>query len=61
MKSSLKKVLNQGRFAVTAELGPPRGADQNVVREKANFLKDADAINVTDCQTAITRMSSVAS
>ena len=61
MKSSLKEVLNQGRFAVTAELGPPRGSDQNVVREKANFLKDADAINVTDCQTAITRMSSVAS
>ena len=60
-KSNLQKILESGRFAVTAELGPPKGADAGVVREKARLLKgSADAVNITDCQTAIVRMSSVA-
>ncbi len=60
-KSNLQKVLESGRFAVTAELGPPKGADAEVVREKARLLKGvADAVNITDCQTAIVRMSSIA-
>ncbi|MDP2719893.1 MAG: methylenetetrahydrofolate reductase [Dehalococcoidia bacterium] len=59
--SRLKQILSSGKFAVTAECGPPRGANTEVVRKKASFLKDcADAVNVTDNQTAIVRMSSLA-
>lgn len=58
--SNLKKVLEIGKFAVTAECGPPKGADPESVIKKAGFLKDkVDAINVTDNQTAIVRMSSI--
>lgn len=57
----LKSVLEEGKFAVTAECGPPKGADPQAVFKKAEILKDnVDAINVTDNQTAIVRMSSLA-
>ena len=56
----LQQILSRGEFAVTAEVGPPRGANADVVRDKANLLKGyVDAINVTDNQTAIVRMSSI--
>jgi len=59
--SNLEKVLRAGHFAVTAELGPPKSADAEVVRQKAAILKGyVDAANVTDNQTAIVRMSSIA-
>jgi methylenetetrahydrofolate reductase (NADPH) len=60
--SKLQQILTQGKFAVTAEVGPPRGADASAIRTKAALLKDyVDAVNVTDNQTAIVRMSSIAS
>jgi len=60
--SNLEKILRAGHFAVTAELGPPQGADPEVIRRKARLLKGvADAVNITDNQTAIVRMSSIAS
>ena len=60
--SNLEKVLSAGHFAVTGELGPPRGADAAVVRKKAAHLKGiVDSVNITDNQTAVVRMSSVAS
>jgi len=59
--SKLQKILSQGNFAVTAEVGPPRGANAEAVRSKANSLAGyVDAVNVTDNQTAIVRMSSIA-
>ncbi len=59
--SRLARVLNAGHFAVTGELGPPRGADAAAVRKKARVLKNAvDAVNITDNQTAMVRMSSLA-
>ncbi len=59
--SNLEKVLTEGKFAVTGELGPPRGASVDAVREKAKHLKGmVDAVNITDNQTAVVRMSSVA-
>jgi len=59
--SNLEKVLNNGEFAVTAELGPPKSADAQVIVEKGNILKGCvDAVNITDNQTAIVRMSSIA-
>jgi methylenetetrahydrofolate reductase (NADPH) len=61
VKSRLQKVLESGGFAVTAECGPPRGADRDVILQKGNLLKGSvDAVNVTDNQTAIVRMSSIA-
>jgi methylenetetrahydrofolate reductase (NADPH) len=57
----LQKVLSEGGFAVTAECGPPRGANPEVIRRKGGLLKGyVDAVNVTDNQTAIVRMSSIA-
>ena len=57
--SNLEKVLRAGHFAFTAELGPPRGADVEALRRKAAFLRSrVDAVNVTDNQTAVVRMSS---
>ncbi len=59
--SKLQQVLAKGAFAVTGECGPPRGADPDVVNEKVEHLKGfVDAVNVTDNQTAIVRMSSIA-
>jgi methylenetetrahydrofolate reductase (NADPH) len=60
-KSNLKTVLESGQFAVTAEAGPPRGAKPEVVRQKAKILKGfVDACNVTDNQTSVVRMCSLA-
>jgi len=57
--SNLEKVLEAGHFAFTGELGPPRGADADEVREKAKHLKGiVDAVNITDNQTAVVRMAS---
>jgi methylenetetrahydrofolate reductase (NADPH) len=59
--SRLEKVLESGAFAVTSECGPPRGADPEVIREKGRLLEGTvDAINVTDNQTSVVRMSSIA-
>jgi len=59
--SRLHELLSNGQFAVTAECGPPRGSDPNIIREKGELIKGVvDAVNVTDNQTAIVRMSSIA-
>lgn len=59
--SKLEKILASGQLAVTSECGPPRGSDPKVIEKKANLIKDhVDAINVTDNQTAVTRMCSLA-
>lgn len=59
--SNLEKILQAGHFAVTGELGPPQNADKEVIREKAKLLIGyCDAVNITDNQTAIVRMSSIA-
>jgi methylenetetrahydrofolate reductase (NADPH) len=59
--TNLEKVLESGAFAVTAEVGPPKGTAAAVVQRKGEPLKSyCDALNVTDNQTAIVRMSSLA-
>ncbi|MGE5262292.1 MAG: methylenetetrahydrofolate reductase [Acidobacteriota bacterium] len=59
--STLEKILTAGKFAATAELGPPKSADADVIRKKAKLLKGfCDGVNITDNQTAIVRMSSIA-
>ena len=57
--SNLEKVLKAGHFAFTGECGPPTGANVEALRKKARHLKGCvDAVNVTDNQTAVVRMSS---
>jgi 5,10-methylenetetrahydrofolate reductase len=60
--SNLEKILRAGHFAVTGELGPPQSADAAVIARKAAILKGyVDAVNLTDNQTAVVRLSSIAS
>jgi len=59
--SRLHEKLTNGGFAVTGECGPPRGANKEVIDKKIDLLNGfVDAVNVTDNQTAIVRMSSIA-
>jgi 5,10-methylenetetrahydrofolate reductase len=59
--SRLEKILTAGQFAVTGEIGPPKSHDAEVIRDKCSLLKNyVDAANVTDNQTGIVRMSSIA-
>lgn len=63
MKSEgkLEKILERGEFAVTGELGPPKGNDVQLIKRKVEYLRgNVDAVNVTDNQTSIVRMSSIA-
>ena len=61
-KSNIERLLEAGKFVVTSECGPPRGSDPEVIRKKGELLKGVvDAVNVTDNQTSIVRMSSLAS
>lgn len=58
--SNLEKILASDQFAVTAECGPPKGVSAKVIQRKGELLKfHCDALNVTDNQTAIVRMSSL--
>jgi methylenetetrahydrofolate reductase (NADPH) len=59
--SKLEKILAAGHLAVTSECGPPRGTDPEVIIKKAEMIKDhVDAINITDNQTSVTRLCSLA-
>jgi methylenetetrahydrofolate reductase (NADPH) len=59
--SRLEKILSEGHLAVTSECGPPRGSDPDSIIAKANLIKDhVDAINITDNQTSVTRLCSLA-
>ena len=58
--SNLQRVLSKKKFALTAEIGPPKGSDPGKIIEKAKILKGfADAFNITDNQTAVVRLSSM--
>jgi methylenetetrahydrofolate reductase (NADPH) len=58
----LQGALDEGKFAVTAEIGPPRSCEPEQLRKMARGLKGcAHAYNLTDNQAANVRMSSLAS
>ncbi len=60
-ESKLEKIFRAGHLGVSSECGPPRGCNGDAVDEKARLIGDyVDAINVTDNQTAVVRMSSLA-
>ncbi|GAI96175.1 unnamed protein product, partial [marine sediment metagenome] len=59
-KSKFEKNLRSGKFAVTCEIGPPKGAEVEEIKEAAEYLKDvADGINVTDLQSSVMRLGSL--
>jgi len=59
--SKLEKTLHSGHFAVTGELGPPKGADITQLKHHAQEMRNhVEAYNITDNQTAIVRTSSIA-
>ena len=59
--SRLQESLESGKFTVTGEVGPPKGVDLGHCLEGAELMKDkVSAVNVTDIQTAVMRLSSVA-
>ena len=58
--SILQQVLEQGRFAITAEMAPPKGFDFTEQMEAAELLRDkVHGINVTDMQSACLKASSL--
>jgi len=60
-ESKLQALLDRGEFVVTAEIGPPKHSSPEGIKHHAEMMKDyVDATNITDCQTAIVRMSSIA-
>jgi methylenetetrahydrofolate reductase (NADPH) len=60
--SSLARLLQEGRFAVCAEMSPPQGVDKAAILKKCSYFRGVvDAVNLTDNQTAIARMSSAMS
>ncbi|MBE9508653.1 MAG: methylenetetrahydrofolate reductase [Chloroflexi bacterium] len=59
--SRLKESIAAGKFVVTAELGPPKGTDVAHLLEMAELLRDhVDAINVTDQQSSVMTLGSLA-
>jgi methylenetetrahydrofolate reductase (NADPH) len=59
-ESIFEKALNSGKFAVTCEIGPPKGADIEEIEEAAEHLRDvADGINITDLQSSVMRLGSL--
>ena len=61
MTRRLDDALATGRFAVTAELGPPRDPDEARIRAAADVFVDlVDAVNVTDNQAATVKVSALA-
>jgi methylenetetrahydrofolate reductase (NADPH) len=62
VRSNLERLLKEGHFVVTGEIGPPKNADSGVVIRKAEALRGyCDAASITDNQTAVVRMSSLVS
>jgi len=60
--SNLEKLLRAGKFVVCGEMSPPQSADPVPITKKAAYFRGyVDAVNLTDNQTAIVRMSSVMS
>jgi len=57
---SLKEAIKSNKFIVTAEIAPPKGVDIEKLLEDAEILREmVDAVNVTDNQRAVMRLSSM--
>jgi len=58
---SFREALESGKFLVTAEVGPGKGTEVEHLLKDADIIKDrVDAINVTDLQSSVMRLGSLA-
>ncbi len=58
---SFKEKIQAGKFLVTSEVGPPKGIDAHIILEDAELVRGrVDAINVTDLQSSVMRLGSLA-
>ena len=58
---TFKEKINANKFLITSEIGPPKGTDIKEALEDAELIKDkVDAINVTDLQSSVMRLGSLA-
>jgi len=56
-----REALDSGKFLITAEIGPAKGTDIDGLLEDAELIKGkVDAINVTDLQSSVMRLGSMA-
>jgi len=61
MVAAMAKAFAEKDFVVTAEVGPPKGTDISAMIHHIDLLKDkVDALNVTDNQSSVMRISSLA-
>lgn len=59
---TLREKLASGQFAVTCEVGPPKGVDIEEMKENAELVKEkVDAANVTDIQSSVMKLGSLTS
>ena len=57
----ITELFDQGQFVVTAEVGPPKGIHaEHVVEEARKYLSGITAVNVTDNQSSVMRLGSLA-
>ena len=57
----ITELFDNGEFVVTAEVGPPKGIHlEHLVEEATMYLKDLDAVNITDNQSSVMRTSTLA-
>ena len=58
---NLREKLASGKFVVTCEVGPPKGVDITDMRQSAEGVRGkVDAVNVTDQQSSVMRLGSLA-
>ena len=58
---TFKEKLQSGKFLVTSEIGPPKGIQTKVILEDAELIRGrVDGINVTDLQSSVMRLGSLA-
>ncbi|MHB9149605.1 MAG: methylenetetrahydrofolate reductase [Thermoleophilia bacterium] len=59
--SKYREACESGRFVVSGEIGPPKGTDVDTMLHHIELLKDmVDGLNVTDNQSAVMRLGSMA-
>ena len=58
---TLKEKIQAGKFILTSEVGPPKGIESGHILEDAELVRGrVDAINVTDLQSSVMRLGSLA-
>ena len=57
----ITELFDNGQFVVTAEVGPPKGFHiDHLVEEAKEYLSGITAVNVTDNQSSVMRLGSLA-